>query len=311
MSRINKVQNILVLGVGELGIEVLRALTRHPSHGTTSISAFIRATPILSTSPKKVEELDELRQLGVRFVLGNITNDSEEELASIFRDFDLVISCMGFVSGGGIQLKITRAVLSAEVPKYIPWQFGIDYDVIGRGSAQPLFDEQLDVRDMLRGQTRTKWVIISTGMFTSFLFEPTVGIINTQQATARALGSWANRVTITAPEDIGKLTAEVVLGDDREELFANKPIYVAGDTITYQRAAEIAEKVMGRSFRRTVLTVEDAMAAIAKDPDNSLNRYNVVFGEGRGVAWDLSETWNYKAGIRAATAEEWAMVNLL
>jgi hypothetical protein len=43
-------------------------------------------------------------------------------------------------------------MLSAGVKRYLPWQFGVDYDVIGRGSAQTLFDEQFDVRDLLRGQ---------------------------------------------------------------------------------------------------------------------------------------------------------------
>jgi len=63
------------------------------------------------------------------------------------------------------------------VKRYFPWQFGVDYDVIGRGSAQDLFDEQLDVRDLLRGQSGTEWVVVSTGMFMSFLFEPWFGVV--------------------------------------------------------------------------------------------------------------------------------------
>jgi len=54
------------------------------------------------------------------------------------------------------------------VKRYFPWQFGVDYDVIGRGSAQDLFDKQLDVRHLLRGQSGTEWVVVSTGMFMSF-----------------------------------------------------------------------------------------------------------------------------------------------
>jgi hypothetical protein len=42
-------------------------------------------------------------------------------------------------------------VLQAGVERYVPWQFGVDYDVVGRGSGQEVFDEQSDVRDMLRG----------------------------------------------------------------------------------------------------------------------------------------------------------------
>lgn len=52
-----------------------------------------------------------------------------------------------------IQIKIAKALLAAGVKRYFPWQFGIDYDVTGRNSSQGLFDSQLDVRDLLRGQT--------------------------------------------------------------------------------------------------------------------------------------------------------------
>ena len=65
--------------------------------------------------------------------------------------------------------------LQARIPRYFPWQFGVDFDVIGRGSPQDIFDAQLDVRELLRGQHETEWVIISTGMFMSYLFEPEFG----------------------------------------------------------------------------------------------------------------------------------------
>ena len=74
-------------------------------------------------------------------------------------------------------MKIAQAALEGGVRRYFPWQFGVDYDVLGRGSAQDLFDEQLDVRDLLRGQSSTEWVIVSTGMFTNFLFEPSFGVV--------------------------------------------------------------------------------------------------------------------------------------
>lgn len=53
--------------------------------------------------------------------------------------------------------------------KYLPWQFGIEYDKIGRESAQDLFDEQLEAREMLRGNNDVEGVVVSTGMFMSFL----------------------------------------------------------------------------------------------------------------------------------------------
>lgn len=83
----------------------------------------------------------------------------------------------------GSQLKLTRAVLEAGVSRYFPWQYGIDYDVVGGGSAQDLFDEQLEVRNLLRSSsssspTSVDWIIVSTGVFMSFLLVPEFGPVD-------------------------------------------------------------------------------------------------------------------------------------
>jgi hypothetical protein len=117
-------------------------------------------------------------------------------LHAFFVRFDTVICCTGFVGGPAAQRKITSAVLQAGVKHYVPWQFDVDYDVVGRGSGQEVFDEQSDVRDVLRGQTATQWVIVSTRMFTSFLFEPAFVVVDLEHGKVHALGSWDNRLTV-------------------------------------------------------------------------------------------------------------------
>ncbi|KAJ5173379.1 hypothetical protein N7492_005972 [Penicillium capsulatum] len=304
-----KSQNILVIGAGELGSHVLRALVQHPQVKTMAV--LLRPGSISSTNPSKQKEVDDLRSLGIRLVPSDIIEDPEPTLASIFADYDTIIGCTGFAAGKGIQLKITRAVLAAGTPRFIPWQFGVDYDVIGRGSPQDLFDEQLDVRDLLRSQTRTRWAIISTGMFTSFLFEPSFGIVDLQNATVSALGRWDNRVTVTTAADIGRFTAEIVLGQESEALFANRAIFVGGDTVSYDQLADLVEKITRKPITRRIIALPDIQAALTRDPDNGLLKYQAVFGQGRGVAWDLTGTWNQRRGIQAMTAEEWARDNLL
>lgn len=71
---------------------------------------------------------------------------------------------------------------------------------ISRDSPQDIFDAQLDVRELLRAQTRTGWVIISTGMFVSCLFEPAFGVVDLKTPeivfvageAERRLGAWAD-----------------------------------------------------------------------------------------------------------------------
>ena len=234
--------SILVLGAGELGMAVLRRLAKRAARSSeTTITVLLRSSSIHSAAPDKQLDIAELRSLGVNFLPGDLA-DSTSDLAALFKDFHTVISCTGFVTGRGFQLKLARAVLDAGVKRYFPWQFGVDYDVIGRGSAQDLFDEQLDVRDLLRSQESTEWVIVSTGMFTSFLFEPAFGVVDLARNTVHALGSWDTAVTVTTPEDIGTLTAEICFAEPR----LDGVVYTAGDTITYARLADIVDSVLNR-----------------------------------------------------------------
>jgi NmrA-like family len=193
------------------------------------------------------------------------------------------------------------------VKRYFPSQFGVDYDAIGRGSAQDLFDDQLAVRDLLRSQDRTEWVIVSTGMFTSFLFEPSFGVVDLAQNTVHALGSWDTAITVTTPEDIGALTAEVVFAEPR---IVNRVVYTAGDTVTYARLADVVEAVLGRKVRGVEWSLPALKGELAKVPDNPIKKYRVVFAEGRGVSWEIGRTFIAQRGIGVSNVEQWAQENL-
>lgn len=80
-----------------------------------------------------------------------------------------MISATGFSSPLGTQVHLAQQAPKANVGRYVPWQFGLDYDAVGVGSGMELFDEQLEVRRLLRSQDIVKWTIISTGLFTSYL----------------------------------------------------------------------------------------------------------------------------------------------
>ena len=299
--------NILVLGAGELGTAILTSLSKH-SPPSTKIAVLLRPSTLTSTSPTKVKELAYLKSLNITFLPGDIASSSIPSLASLFSPYDLLISCLGFSSGPGSQLKIARAVLAAKAKQYIPWQFGVDYDVIGRGSAQNLFDEQLDVRDLLRGQNGgTEWIIVSTGMFTSFLFEESFGLVvakGEEEVVVRALGGWENKVTVTSPVDIGELTARVVFDRGLEW---NSVVYTAGESISYGGLADVVESLSGKRVGREAWTVEGLKEELRGDPTDGLKKYRVVFAEGRGVSWGVEKTYNVQKGIKVQDVKSFAI----
>lgn len=304
--------NILILGAGELGTAVLQALAeRRGASATPHLTVLLRDATINSSNPTKRAEVETLRALNVAFLPGDLARASVEELASLFAPFSTIVSCTGFAAGRGTQLKLARAVLVAGTKHYIPWQFGVDYDVLGRGSAQDLFDEQLDVRDLLRAQTCTSWTIVSTGIFTSFLFWPEFGVVDVtgEEPVVRALGSWENKVTATTAHDIGSLTAEVLLGSDAES-HQNQVVHIAGDTISYDELARVVTEVKGREPRRELWDVPMLQQRLKEKPDEELAKYRVVFAQGKGVAWDKVNSLNGRRGITVTSVLEWARGNL-
>jgi len=301
-------RNILVLGAGELGMPVLRNLARRATRvDGAKISVLLRPSAVASDEPTKKRDIAEIRELGIEVVVGDLVKSSIDELASVFQQFDTVIGCAGYAAGIDTPMKLARAALQSGVPRYFPWQFGVDFEAIGRGGPQDIFDAQLDVRELLRSQSRTEWVIISTGMFMSYLFEPEFGVVDLKNSAVHALGSLDTAVTLTTPDDIGVLTAEIVFF---EPTIRNEIVFLAGDTVTYGEVADKLEAALDRPFSRTEWTVPFLMEELASDPQNMMRKYRAAFAQGRGVAWDKSGTFNQRNAIPVTDVATWIGANL-
>lgn len=292
--------SILVLGAGELGTAILNALTSHPSRPPTSkISVLLRPTTVSSPDPSKTKSITHIKSLGISIELGDVVHDSLQSLVSIFARYETVISCTGFVGPAGTQRRICEATLLAQVRRYFPWQFGVDYDAIGRGSTQALFDEQLDVRDMLRAQSETEWVIVSTGLFMSFLFVRDFGVVDFEEKKLRALGGWDVEITLTQPDDIARMTAEVVFEPRGIPGEGRNVVYVAGDTVSYGTVAGLMkERFPEIEFSKEVWDMVAIRESLARDPTNNWNKYRGIFGAGKGISWPLEKTLNHERGIK-------------
>lgn len=215
---------------------VLRNLARRAKDidGAT-ISVLLRASAVESNAPAKQRDIAEIRDAGIAIVVGDLVNSSIDELAALFARYDTVIGCAGYAAGINTPMKLAKAALQSGIPRYFPWQFGVDFEAIGRGGPQDIFDAQLDVRELLRAQDKTEWVIISTGMFMSYLFEPEFGVVDLENNALHALGSLDTAVTLTTPDDIGLLTAEIVFF---APTIRNEIVFLAGDTVTYGEVAD-------------------------------------------------------------------------
>jgi hypothetical protein len=303
MSNIqSKAGATLVIGAGELGMCILRALIERGLPAGECLSVLLRSTGTNNSSPGQDPRLAMIQAMPLDIVRADLATSTEEDLAAIFAEFTTVICCSGFVGGAGTQRKITAAVLKAGVSRYVPWQFGVDYDVVGRGSGQEVFDEQADVREMLRTQSRTHWIIVSTGMFTSFLFEPSFGVVDIQAGRVHALGHWDHRLTVTTPEDIGRLTAAILAHEPRLD---DQVVFVAGDTFSYAELADKLERHLGRHIDRVLWPVEKLRREVTAHPDDGMRKYHLAFARDTGVAWEKQRTFNVAQDISVTDVSTW------
>jgi hypothetical protein len=291
-------KSFLVIGTGEVGIAMLDSLYKQKEllKQPFVIGALVQPSYDRGEN-KSYSKFDGLTIEGV-----DLIQKSVEDLADVFRRYDTVICCSGFSIGVGMQIKITQAVLLAEVRRYVPWQFGADYDKIGRGSAQPVFDEQLDVRDLLRAQRKTHWIIVSTGMITSFLFREDFGVISLSKKVVHALGDWQQSLTLTSCEDIGALTVRVLF--EKPEIL-DKVVFVAGDTVTFEEIADKMEELFSVKFQRVLWDYAYLKNKLIDNPQDIFNRYRLVFTHPGGT-WPMKDTFNYQHGIPTTGIVEWA-----
>jgi len=212
---------------------------------------------------------------------------------------------------------------------YLPWQYVVDYDVIGREAGGGLFAEQLDVRDALRAQLRVRWLVVSCGVFMSFLFERFWGVVvrdgdgdGGRVSKVGALGGWEHVVTATEVGDIGRVVAELVVGGDGGEAGAGGVresgcVYIAGDSVTYSEVADLVERCVGGRgggngvMDRELWTTEELKEKSREDASNKLLKYRVVFSEDRGLAWSVKGTYNERKGMKMMGLEEYIKQKLV
>ena len=306
-----KKNSILVLGDGELENAILDSFLEHPqfSKETTPLTLLVRPSSLNSDAPDKKAQYDQLRERSINLVPGDIDLDSQESLAKIFAGYNTIIQAAGMTSPPGTHLKVTHAILEAGVEFYIPWQHGVNYDAIGRDGGFGLFTEQIDVRDLLRSQSKTHWTVISCGIFMSFIFEEFWGVV-TKQADGKikvtALNSWDDWITTTTARDIGRCSAELVLSDRNSR---DNIIYIAGDTLKYSEFADAVQMTTGKEVIREVWPLEYLKEEARKDPENKLKKYHVVFSEGTGLSWPKENTWSAKRGMDMEDVATWISKN--
>lgn len=143
----------------------------------------------------------------------------------------------------------------------------------------------------------------------SYLFLPDFGVVDLENKTVRALGSWQNKITVTTPHDIGRMTAEMVFAP--QGTVDDRVVYIGGETISYGQLANLLDQILspeeGQHFTRQEWTLSHLREKLAENPDNLWYKYRCIFGDGKGISWDLNETFNGQRDVEMTTVKDYIL----
>lgn len=146
-------------------------------------------------------------------------------------------------------------------------------------------------------------MVVSTGVFISFLAEASFGVVDVEKHLVRALGGWENKITATSVEDIGKVISEIVYSAPE----VKGVVHIAGDTLKYADIARIIDSVLGHTVGRELWSIEKLKLDLIQDPKSGMKKYWVVIAEGKGVAWNPEQTFNIERGLNLQSFKTWLM----
>jgi hypothetical protein len=78
----------------------------------------------------------------------------------------------------------------------------------------------------------------------------------------------------------------------------------------YKTLADIVGSVLDRKARRVEWSVPVLKDELAKDHNDPIKKYRVVFAEGEGVSREVGNTSNAQRGIEVLGVEQWAREHL-
>ncbi|KAK1223296.1 hypothetical protein PQX77_013834 [Marasmius sp. AFHP31] len=223
-------QTVFLAGAGgRTGTSIAKALAKRPDQFL--VKAIVRE----ASFQKPVVE--ELKNLGVEIVKGDIVEDSPEALEAHLKDVDtVIITTIPFQPNQ--QNKFLLAAKGAHVKRVIPSDFG-PYAPPGSMQYQ---DSKLATHEFIK-QHNIPYTFVQVGWWASLLF-PASHKSTTSLLKREFYGSGDVKTAYTDTSRIGEFVARII--DDPRTL--NQTVQTWDGEATLSEAWEIASKVSGENF---------------------------------------------------------------
>jgi len=222
---------IIVAGAsGNLGGRIVRALLER--------GASVRALVRRGTAPDKIERLKEL---GVEIATVDFSNVSE--LTAACSGASCVVSALAGLRDVIVetQTALLNAAVEANVPRFIPSDFSIDFTRFPPGE-----NRNLDLRREFH-KSLDKASISATTIFNGAFADMLTGQMPLILFKFRRILCWGNadqRMDFTTMDDTAAFTARAALDPSTPRI-----LRIAGDQPSARELAAVASEVTGKKFR--------------------------------------------------------------
>jgi len=256
------IKSILIVGsTGWLGSKITKSIL---DKRVFNVFLFTRKESIKDT--EKQAKLTEFINLGAKTVEGNL-----EDIPSIKKilsrtNIDTILTTLSGVNIKQPQLNLIQAAKDVKnVKRFIPSEFGTDYDEYIKTHRGTMYDNKKAVVDAIK-QSNLEFTLIQTSMFLDMVLSHEFGI-DFVNFKAKIPGDGNTKFTSIHTDDVARLVPEILLNPKS----VNQHIHLVGDTYTINEALDIFEKVFGRKFERIYIPANE----LKKQLDNTkpFNKY--------------------------------------
>jgi uncharacterized protein YbjT (DUF2867 family) len=245
-------QTILLAGAtGMLGSSIAYHLLERPD-------ARLRLLVRRGTDERKRAALNALTTRGAEIIEGELGDQGSLDRAT--QGVDVIVSA---VQGGPDvivdgQVALAKAGKRNGVRRILPSDFGLDVFKATPGE-HPAFNARASANEKIT-DLGIEHVHILQGGFMD-LFGPGSPMIDYDKGIATFWGDGTRPIEVTSVEDTARMTARVALDRD----IPSGKFAFAGDKVSFQQAADVAEGLTGKRFERRSLGSEaDLRAAMAR-----------------------------------------------
>ncbi|CAI0437993.1 unnamed protein product [Linum tenue] len=240
-----KTKILIVGGTGYIGRYVVEASAKagHPTF------ALVRQSTL--TSPTKSKTIDSFNKLGVKFLIGDLTD--HENLVKALKLVDVVISTVGHDQLAD-QEKIISAIKEAgNIKRFLPSEFGNDVDrVHAVEPAKTAYATKVKIRRAIES-AGIPYTYVSSNFFAGY-FLPT---LNQPGDRVIILGDGNAKAIYNREDDIGTYTIRAV--DDPRTL--NKLVYVRPpkNIYSFNDLVGLWERKIGKNLERVYIPEEQVL----------------------------------------------------